>query len=193
MADGKTHERYNINYLGIITIVSIILIIVDILLNLNFPIMNIVALFLGGLGGLAMTPDLDLISIEQTRFGRLSFIIFRSILLSDIISKIHQILCAPYIVAIPHRSILSHSLFLSTAIRILYLLCILYFPYYFFISAININMYFAMIYNIILTYPAFFGIMFLSWSIQDAIHLWLDGIFIYPRKKYKTIKKGIMK
>lgn len=192
MANGATHEKYNFNFLKISIIFSILLLFFNYIFLYNLSIILCISPIIGALGGILTSPDSDLVGIEYTRLGRLSYIFFHSIAISNFINKIHTILWSIYIVAVPHRSIISHSLFLSTFIRILYL-CTICYPFIYLIYGITISFYIQFIYNLILTYPNIFITIFISWSIQDAIHLWLDDIFIYPRKKYKTIKKGIYK
>jgi uncharacterized metal-binding protein len=79
------------------------------------------------------------------------------------LSKVWQIFWSPYSLCVPHRSIISHSLFLSTALRILYVLCA-----------------FLILCALIGVTPPALGRWFLPWffglCVSDLVHIIIDRI-----------------
>lgn len=196
MADGRTHEKVNLIILKITAGISIICIIINYILLLNFSLLLCISPIIGALLGLFNSPDNDLVGINFTQIGRLIKIVIPSQTLYEIVCKVHTIIWALYIVAIPHRSILSHSLILGTLGRLIYILFII-FVIQFIFTGITISAFMSILLSIWYTYTYELLVVFVFWNIQDFSHLWLDGIFLYPRKsskKFKTYKKkGIEK
>lgn len=99
MPSGRTHDRITFWLLPLVVIVSY-------LLTSNLPLTLMVAASFV-FSGLMFGPDLDLISIQSKRWGKLG------------------IIWLPYRKFLRHRSLFSHGLLIGTTIRILYLFSIL--------------------------------------------------------------------
>lgn len=196
MADGRTHEKVNLIILKITAGISIICIIINYILLLNFSLLLCISPIIGALLGLFNSPDNDLVGINFTQIGRLIKIIIPSQTLYEIVCKVHTIFWSVYIVAVPHRSFISHSLIIGALGRLIYILFII-FVIQFIFTGITLNIFITSIINLCYTYTYELIVVFIFWNIQDASHLYLDNIFLYPRKsskKFKTYKKrGIEK
>lgn len=146
--DGYYHDRITLILAGIAIVVSAFA-----FSYVGLP--NCVLFVCGILLCLIVNPDLDQPSITRAEgnvgrvFGKFAM-------------RIWMMFWMPYTI-IPHRSVISHSLFLSTMIRLCYLLSIPFFVLY--NSGYNVY-----------TLAEYVIPLYLGMCIGDAGHLWRDGI-----------------
>lgn len=153
MSNGKTH----FNFIKLtIPLLIIILILLSKKFNFKHPIffISLIIIFYY-LGGYFFSPDLDIKSKPYNNWKYLKFIWY------------------PYQKLIPHRSILSHGIFIGTTIRLLYLYLIFSIIYS---ITFNVSLNYIIINTFHFVYEKFyiFFPIFLGLELSSLNHIFLD-------------------
>ena len=149
MANGKVHKQANIAGGAFMTAIAYIL--------FGQPDI-VIGAFIGSLVGTIVTPDLDLV-VPSNFFSRL-----------PIINFLWMCLWWPYKKAVKHRSFVSHSPFVSTVLRLLYMLA--WFAPFGLVFGVDFG---VLLEWVVINYIFCYAVLF-CWVVQDLIHLWFDFV-----------------